>query len=171
MTSPCLTLHEGSEFSHQNCSFYYFTSVKKRLLNTHPFYGTFMPEWSCNEERFDYLANWALDKLPLHDSIKVGLEGYAYNATGSSVFEIAENTAILKHHLWKAGITPVIVPPPAIKKSATGKGNSSKYMMIQHFRKVTGIDLEEVFKTKGTDVENPTSDIADSFFLCRYLIG
>ncbi len=58
--------------------------------------------------------------------IKVGIEGPAMGAKGSSVVQIFGLWATITHQLWRWGLEPYIVPPSNRVKYATGKGNSSK---------------------------------------------
>jgi crossover junction endodeoxyribonuclease RuvC len=81
--------------------------------------------YNSDEDRYDDISNWAINITQKHDVDNVILEGYSYGSTGK-VFNIAENTAILKYNLWDSRIPFLIVPPTTIKKFATGKGNANK---------------------------------------------
>ena len=62
-----------------------------------------------------------------------------------------------------------VAAPTTVKKFATGKGNADKTMMHKSFMDDVGIDLkEEITPDKGT-VDNPVSDIVDSYLICKYL--
>jgi len=86
-------------------------------------------------ERFDFLSDWVMRILNEHDKMgTVWMEGYSYGSKGSRVFEIGENSGILKLKLFSNGIPFRVVPPTVIKKHATGKGNASKDEMVASAR-------------------------------------
>ena len=85
------------------------------------------------------------------------------------VFNIAENTGVLKYKIYNLGIPLEIVPPTTVKKFATGKGNSDKDQMHQAFMQDTGIDLKYKITPDKTKVSNPVSDIVDSYYICKFL--
>jgi len=99
---------------------------------------------------------------------QVSLEGYAYSAQGR-VFNIAENTGILKYKLWQSRIPVEVIPPSAVKKLATGKGNSDKAAMYVQFTQDTDIPLMDIISPEKTKVSNPVSDIVDAFYICKFL--
>jgi len=143
------------------------TDTRKRLVDHPQFYGEIGPKSNGNNvERFEFLAQYILQHIP--EGASVALEGYAYGAKGT-VFEIGENAGLLKYLLWKRNIVPCIVPPTTIKKWGYGKGNAKKEQMIEAFQQKTNFDIEELFKTKGTKILNPISDIVDAYFLCDYV--
>ena len=78
----------------------------------------------------------------------VGLEGYAYGASGRAIFQIAENCGLLKYKLWEAGIAVDIIPPTKVKKDATGKGNADKRKMVDAFELDTGCKSTETHNAK-----------------------
>ena len=92
------------------------------------------------------------------------LEDYAYAATGR-VFNIGENTGILKYRLARSDINIYTVTPNEVKKFATGKGNANKELMLSNFITQTGVDVREIMDYAG---ENPISDIVDSYYICKY---
>ena len=92
------------------------------------------------------------------------LEDYSFGSKGR-VFHIAENTGLLKHKLFKAGIPFIVVAPTTVKKFATGKGNANKEKMYECFTEQTGVDLR---KQLDTTVEHPISDIIDAFYIAKY---
>ena len=94
------------------------------------------------------------------------LEGYAYGTSKGVVFEIGENTGVLKHKLMKAGISFEVFAPSEIKKHATGLGNSNKMAMELAFRNKTGIDLSEWIGSQRTDkkIPSPANDMIDAYW-------
>ena len=100
--------------------------------------------------------------------LHIAIEGYSYGSKGK-VFHIAENTGVLKYKIFQNGIPLEVIPPTTIKKFATGKGNADKVAMHKFFKTDTGIDLKnKITPDKGT-VDNPVSDIVDSYYVCKYL--
>lgn len=118
--------------------------------------------------RFDSLARKVL--LPLnryeHDTTVTYIEGYSMGSKGA-VFNIAENTAILKHYLYRVGLTPTEVAPTTVKKFATGKGNAQKEAMYDAFVAKTGLNLKELL-TPTRKLGNPVTDLVDAFFIAEY---
>jgi Holliday junction resolvasome RuvABC endonuclease subunit len=83
------------------------------------------------------------------------------------VFHIAENTGILKYRLWKYGVDFEAVPPTVIKKFATGKGNADKEKMQTAFVAENNLDIK--FELGMTEKQwNPSSDIIDAYWICKY---
>jgi len=169
MTSPAICTHIGKRWDFRNCQFYYLTSVKKlaKKFGEHSeFHGTLQPKkHKSDEERFEMISHWAVQHCFKFDF--VAIEGYAFNATGR-VFQVAENTGLLKHKLWESNTPFDTYSPSVIKKFATGKGNATKEDMYDAWLKETGIDLKEIMIPNREKVGNPVSDIVDSYFICKY---
>lgn len=168
LCGPCLCVFEGgAKFSFDNCCFYYLTDTKKYaksfMGNIH---GELFSEWNQDMERYQSIADWAIDILK--GVGHVALEGYAYSATGK-VFHIAENTGVLKYKLFQEGIPVTILPPTEVKKYGSGKGNSDKAAMHQAFLKETGIDLRSLMTPDKKDVGSPVSDIIDAYYICKMM--
>jgi Holliday junction resolvasome RuvABC endonuclease subunit len=166
LTSPSICVHKGNEFSINNCKIHYLTSVKKSAIQNDIIHGSLWPEYSCDEERYGIVSKWALDILQAQEINEVYIEGYAFNAVGR-VFQIAENTGILKYKIWQTGTTCITVPPTVIKKFATGKGNANKESLNDFFEKETCLNLKDTLKLTSKQW-NPSSDIIDSYFVCKY---
>ena len=155
ITCPCMCIHN---------QFFYFTKIKKYQLNTSIFKGFEYPDTKDDQEKFDIISEKFLEIIEEYGVSVVYLEGYAFASKGL-VFNIGENTGLLKHKLYKADI-PIITPSPGqIKKFATGKGNASKEMMYEAFLKKSSIDLDS---PGFTPYKNPSSDIVDSYFIKEY---
>ena len=98
------------------------------------------------------------------------IEDYSMGSKGK-VFHIAENTEVLQYNLWLKKIQYKKIPPTALKKWVTGKGNATKEVMYQQFLKEEKIDIFDLLgmtMPKTGKIDSPISDIVDSFFLCRY---
>ena len=86
------------------------------------------------------------------------IENYAYAATGR-VFDIGENTGILKYTLNKSGLMFETVTPQIVKKYATGKGNAKKVDMYDAFVEDTGMELTGI---------KQWSDISDAYWIAKW---
>lgn len=166
LTSPSLCVYKDGEFNLHNVKLFYLSDVKKSILSNAFLQGSAYPEYTTQENRYHLLSSWVVSIASEHSIDKVFIEGYAFNAVGK-VFQIAENTGVLKYRLSMNGLDVVTVPPTVIKKFATGKGNANKEAMQNSFITETGINLKEMLKL--TDKQwNPSSDIIDSYYVCKY---
>lgn len=177
MSSPgiCIYVGDGTKDSIStisNFSFHFITDRKKsigtyRIDDQVKITGHEYPEWDSSTARFDFLSEWVSGLVRGCDIVNI--EGYSYGSKGAALFEIGENTGVLKHKLRKQKTLFEITAPTSIKKFATGKGNSPKEDMYVSFCKDTGIDL-----LRGLGLSNektsPVSDIVDSYYLCKYQI-
>jgi hypothetical protein len=166
MTTPAVTLIDGDQ-----ATCWYLTSVRKHQT-THVFknitcIGDIYPDFLVPEQRYDLISDWALSKCG--DVSALVIEDYAMGAKGK-VFHIGENCGLLKHKLWKNGIRFETITPTALKKFATGKGNSDKCMMHAAFLELTGINLMKEMDKESKDCGSPVSDIVDSYYLARYIL-
>jgi hypothetical protein len=164
MSSPSICVHRGQDWSIDNCTFYFLTSRKKFVFPSNTFVGALHQEYTTQEERFNNIALWALANIP--KSAKIGIEGYAYAAKGV-VFDIGENTGILKHLLWNKKLSFEVFSPPSIKKFATGKGNANKLVMYGTFVEETQMDISAIIHCNEGD--SPMSDIIDSYYIAKYM--
>lgn len=131
-----------------------------------------VPESLTIIERADFLAKELLKWVRSYDLAEVGLEDYAFAATGR-VFHIGENTGVMKHLLWSKGINVLAYPPTVIKKFATGKGNADKNKMTAAFVEAFPAAREWVAaffpRTKDAiPAKSPLSDLADAYWIAKY---
>jgi hypothetical protein len=171
MTSPAVTMIDGN-----NIVCWFLTSVKRNQTkhsfvtgNSETFVciGDPYPDFLCSEQRYDMISDWTLSKCK--DVSHLVIEDYAMGAKGK-VFHIGENCGLLKHKLWKNGIRFETVTPTALKKFATGKGNSDKCIMHSAFHELTKINLMKEMDKESKDCGSPVSDIVDSYFIARYAL-
>jgi Holliday junction resolvasome RuvABC endonuclease subunit len=165
-TSPSICIKVGDSWD------IHFLTLKKTLADEYwhqpfLFFGHSLPNIPVTISRYKYISSWAMDVIKSYDVSAVIIEDYAYAATGR-VFNIGENTGILKYRLLHRDIPFYEVPPTVIKKYATGKGNAKKEMMLSNFITTTGVNIHDVMNYAG---DNPISDIVDSFFICEYAIN
>lgn len=164
MSCPAITVGPGPDFS--KCKTFYYTTEKKhaRVLD-HGIYGMMGIPYESEQERFDNISDWAMAILNKFGIKTVCLEGYSMGSKGK-VFNIAENTGLLKYKMWQAGIEVCTPAPTSVKKHFCGKGNAKKGDMHDAFVMQTGVDVAElVGKSKDT---SPVSDIVDSYAMLDY---
>ena len=172
LTSPCICICEiqNEEFDFKNCGFYFFAQTKHQLVLPHTNLYSHSPvtSYTSDAERYNRLSNWVIDILAVNEKPSpVYLEDYAYASTGK-VFHIAESTGHLKYKFWQHNVKYEIFAPTSIKKTATGKGNSSKQDMYDCFVEQTGFDFRLDLAPNSTEIGNPVSDIVDSYFICKH---
>jgi len=164
MTSPAVTVIMDNRAT---CRF--LTSVKRNqtsgVCEMLAWHGDPYPDYKTAEERFDLISEWAV--LQCIDADVIVLEDYAMGAKGK-VFHLGENCGLLKHKLWQRGLKFETVAPTALKKFASGKGNSDKCAMLNAFVKETGIDLMKQMDKESKDCGSPVSDVVDSFYLAQW---
>lgn len=135
--------------------------------------------FSSFQERYKYIRDWAINSIEdlkfiisnegeYSTNTHIFLEDYAIAAKGR-VFDIAENTGILKFWLYEHSYKFNLIPPTTLKKFATGKGNAKKEIMYESFLKLTlNYTLQQVLFPKRSKICSPVTDIVDAYFLCNY---
>ena len=170
LTSPAVCMAEvvDNDIKYCNCKFHFLKQNKSHKSLGDVIIAHNYPEYTDDIDRFSKLAHWTIECIRWFDGrvSEVYLENYAYGATGR-VFNIAENTGILKKQLREAGFKYTVIPPTVIKKYATGKGNASKDLMYETFLSETQVDLQSQLSPKSTKISNPVSDIVDSYYICK----
>jgi Holliday junction resolvasome RuvABC endonuclease subunit len=170
ITSPAIVVCDSLDFekvSFANCQAYSLSdhNITSSRKNLH--FETHQKGWVSQVQRFDRITNWALRIIDNFDSndVVIGIEDYAMAAKGK-VFNIAENTGILKYALYSRGFGYETFAPTVVKKFATGKGNAKKEQMVEAFQKETKIDLKKELQPNRL-LGSPTTDIADAYFICK----
>lgn len=160
LTSPGICVYDGGiEWNYNNCSFFYFGNDIELLK----YYEYEYPEYKSESERYQKLADWALNAVNGCDIVFI--EGYSYGSSGR-VFNIAENGGVLKNVLWKNRIPYEVLAPKQVKKFASGNGNASKKVMEDAFKEEVKLDLRDLFK-QPTSKDSPSSDIIDAYYICK----
>jgi len=172
LTGPAICIFLGEEdddpFNFYKCKFHFLTNTNKYATTFPPnIKGEKFIEWNHDCERYRSIADWAIEKV--QGCEWVILEGYSYNSKNSKVFNIAENTGVLKYKLWENAYPVDIVSPAEVKKLATGKGNATKKDMHSAFVKDTGVNLKKLISPKIKTDNGPVSDIVDSYYICKKL--
>lgn len=168
LTSPAMCVYNDgdSEFSIDQCKFFYLTDNKKRIVHNSVYEGSLIQPYSSQVERYENISKWILNSLFNYTITKVFIEDYSYGSTGR-VFHIAENTGVLKYLLFKHNYQYETIPPTVIKKIATGKGNANKELMQVAFVQETNHNIKQMLSMTENQW-NPSSDIIDSYFVCKY---
>ena len=169
LTSPavCVGKIVDGKLEFKNCKFHFIKRTKY-----HESFGVFRgydyPKYSSEIERYVRLAEWTIECIRWYTGRveHVFIEDYAFAATGR-VFNIGENTGILKEYLHRNGFRFTTIPPTVIKKFATGKGNAKKELMYETFLEETNIDLQNRLSPRSIKITNPVSDIVDSYYICK----
>lgn len=169
MYCPCLSINDISQkITFENTKFYYITKIVKHVGIFDNLHGIKELEYSSQEQRFDNITNTILDILLKHNVSDIAIEGYSYGSVGS-VFDIAENTGVLKHKIFKNNINIHLIPPTEAKKFATNKGNANKQDMFDVFLLEKNIDFRSKISYTKEKIDNPVSDIVDSYFILKTL--
>ena len=167
LNGPCICVFSGEHFNYDDCTFYFLTDIKKHTEKPYGnIFGERFVDWNHEMERYETIADWALETIMGCDAI--GLEGYAYSAQGR-VFHIAENTGVLKYKIYQLRIPLTVFSPSEIKKYASGKGNADKQLMYESFVLETKMPIKEMISPDKKDIGNPVSDIVDSYYICKDL--
>ena len=185
LSSPGICVNTSEEeFRYEDCKFYYLTNTKKYEgtfkekmafgTSAVEYIGTPHRPYSSEPERYNNIANWAIDIIKLYGDAKTGInrikptiqiEDYSFGSTGR-VFHIAENLGLLKYKLKiECGWDYTLLAPSVIKKFATDKGNANKEIMLSAFQEDTGVNLGELFES---NTKSPISDVVDAYFICKY---
>ena len=185
LSSPGICVNTSEEeFRYEDCKFYYLTNTKKYEgtfkekmafgTSAVEYIGTPHRPYNSEPERYNNIANWAIDIIKLYGDAKTGInrikptiqiEDYSFGSTGR-VFHIAENLGLLKYKLKiECGWDYTLLAPSVIKKFATDKGNANKEIMLSAFQGDTGVNLVELFESNA---KSPISDVVDAYFICKY---
>jgi len=168
MSCPAICIYDTSkEFKFANCQFFFYTAKKKFDVDIQNIHGFMMTTWDNEQQRFDDISEWAMTILNKYEVKHACLEGYSMGSSAGRVFNIAENIGLLKHKMWKAGITFITPAPTQVKKHFTGKGNARKELMYQTLtEQQPDVKLTDLLKCKEGD--SPISDIVDSYAMVSF---
>lgn len=168
MSAPCMAISSLNDMSFENVKFYYITKIAKYVGIFDNIQGVKDQLYYSQEERFDNISTVFIEILSSFNVKDVAIEGYSYSSTGV-VFDIAENAGVLKHKLFKNNINIHLIPPAEVKKIASGKGNATKQEMFDSFLTQQNIDFRSKIQYNKTKIDNPVSDIVDSYFILKIL--
>lgn len=171
MSCPALVIgKQGATFD--ELLFFSFAKKKKHISMKKQITLLTYPTYLSEQERYDKISELFIDLLKEHKVDSVLMEGYSYGSSAGLVFQIAENTEVLKYKMYKTGIPFKVVPPSQIKKDFTGRGNANKGMMYLQFRDHhSPYDICNAIgeKTNPDNIGNPISDIIDAYAIWKML--
>lgn len=166
-TSPAICVYDtDTPLVFDSLKFYNMYKVKKLQgvyanVRVDPY-----PDFTCPEERFQNIRDWALDIVISNNVEEAVIEGYALGSRAGLIFQIAENTSLLKNALYNNNIPFITPAPTAVKKVFVGKGNASKEDVVDAFIRRTGVDLSKHLGLSDKDkYKKPIDDLCDSFAL------
>lgn len=131
----------------------------------------------------EYILSFVNDS----DSLKIGIEGYAYGSKGNAMIDLIAFNSTLRNNLYRKFKDPkntIDVFSPSQIKMHAGKGNSNKLAMFDYFVDDVCSDNElikhnfykyvnslEIKPNKKGDKEvpKPLDDIIDAYFICNIL--
>lgn len=167
----CLYQYNIESLTPKNCLWYvnqeHVTKKETKFRKEHSFSNIFFSERfvTCSaQERYHYLADWAMSILMEYSVKFVIIENYALAGKGR-VFDIAESTGLLKHLLYKNNIEIEKIEPTVSKIYFAGKGNAKKADMIQRYNSIERTNLAQQLGYDADFTGSPVSDIVDSFAL------
>lgn len=165
----CVYNPAWGEFKFENCKVFYLITVKKYSGQKGAnIYGMNPPLHDSQEERFQHILDWASAILTKFQVKRVCLEGYAMGSKNGRVFDIAENTSLLKNFMWRNKIDFITPTPTQLKKFYTGKGNASKELMCNTFLEETECFIHIDIGCGKID-DKPANDIIDAYALTKYM--
>ncbi len=168
LTCPCIAFVNG-----KHMYFRFLTDTKKYVckwqIEDITIEGIEHDIWKHPLERYNNIARMILGDSDyeikrLRKASNINIEDYSMGSKGK-VFNIAENTAILKNHLWEKDIDYNTIPPTVVKKFGTGKGNAKKEQMYDAWLSKVGIDLKQLMDINTEKVASPLADVVDAYFL------
>lgn len=167
--SICI-FNTDNDFRFDNCIFHFMTQKKKHEICHKNIYGEHVNRKDYQDKNpvvwYDRVSNWALKVLSMEGVEYVFLEDYAFSKSSRSTTVLAENGGILKIKLHNFGIGFEQVPSTKWKKHSIDMGNAGKDFIFGCLDKDVQKSLIEKFDVKPGN--SPISDIADSYFLCKY---
>lgn len=170
-TSPAITVYDDSnDLTFDNVKCYNLNNVKKtegEYLDGKITIDILPKKFKHDFEKFNIVHDWVMDIIKRNNVECVFIEGYSLGSSSGLVFQIAENTALLKNSLFRDGIQFTTFPPTTIKKSYSGHGNAKKERMVLNFIKETGIDLSVVLG-RVNQFSKPIDDIVDSYAILKH---
>lgn len=171
LTSPAICVYdtEKGDFSYETTEMYFRSNlIRFEAFDEGNVHGSNHGPWACEMDRYNDISEWALKVLTKHQVTQVYLEGYSFGSTGR-VFNIAENTGILKFKLWNALIHCEVVAPTTVKKFATGSGRATKEDMYYQFvLENEKVMLKETLTPKANKIISPLNDIIDAYYILKH---
>lgn len=171
MNSPAICVYDTEkDFKFENLKFYNTGTLKTCTGTFGNIEIALIKPYSSQEERFRESAAWAMNVLLSNKVESATIEGYSMGASSGLVFQIAENTSLVKQGMNLHGIDFETPSPTSVKKNFCGKGNMKKDGMVDHFydQMFPGIVLHDIIK-RPTRMSKPCDDLVDGLavLLCH----
>lgn len=93
--------------------------------------------------RLDYIRSKITECVGNCKPRMVVLEGYSFGSRVGQAFSIGELGGVVKRALWKMDQDVMIVPPTCLKKFVSGKGNTSKDIILMKVLKKYGVEFTD----------------------------
>lgn len=163
MNSPAICVYDTTkEFKFENLKLYNTGTLKTCTGTFDNVEITLIPPYLSQEERFRVSAEWASNILKINEVESATIEGYSMGASAGLVFQIAENTSLIKQAMNLMGIDFETPSPTSVKKNFCGKGNMKKDGMVDFFyEKFAGVELHNIIK-RPTKMSKPCDDLVDA---------
>lgn len=179
INSPAMSIYcgnlEKNDFKIKNLDFYsYINSKKLKQYGENKYINYNLYDWNNSINRFENIAihfvNKILSFLPL-DDIYIAIEGYSYGSNRSLIFNIAENTAILKYLLYLNNLKYKIYQPKSVKRfiGGEGKGNAKKGVTCDCLCRKLNIDLSKYLGIEKKEKNTLLYDFSDSLSILYML--
>lgn len=134
MNSPAICVYDTEdEFKFENLKIYNIGQLKSIVGTFGNVDIQFHKEYESQEERFRNTAEWGTKILLDNKVTSAVMEGYSMGSSSGLVFQIAENTSLLKQAMQLNGIEFETPSPTSVKKNFCGKGNAKKDAMVDYF--------------------------------------
>lgn len=172
MNSPAICVWDSSkEFCFNNLIFHNYGKTKS-ITGSYNNNISIMAQqnFQNNEPRFRELSLWAKAVLQMHQVTDICLEDYAFGSKSNSLFQIGENTGLLKQVMYDLGIEYQVVKPTQVKSYFAAKGNAKKEEMVDKFNDIFDLQLHSLLKfDKDQTYKKPVDDLVDScaILLCH----
>lgn len=166
-TSPSICIYNTNDtLDFLNLKFFNLTD-KKRVVGVYDnIQIANFPDYSTQEERFRNIASWASNVLSSNVVNEACIEGYSFGASSGLVFQIAENTSLIKQYMNMNGIPFTSTPPSQVKRNFTGKGNAKKPDMVDMFHNTfPGYVLHDILKVNP--MAKPIDDLCDAYAILQ----
>ena len=119
-------------------------------------------DYNSQQERHGQISNWVFEIIGIgYDNPIVFIEDYSFGSKGR-VFNLAENTGLLKHKLYKRGIKFHTLVPSVIKKQQQVKVMQTKKKCLTTFTKKL---VSFNGRIRPDNFKQSSNDIVDSYYI------
>lgn len=114
-------------------------------------------------QRAIFMAEWVTNILVSNGVKQINVESFSMGSRTGMVFDLGAHSGIMYYMINKAGIAVNFIPPTALKREFTGRGDANKELMCETFKKLRGFSFSERLGTEPYD--NPENDLVDAYAL------